>query len=247
MQRRSGTAVTIYPNIPVEDVGQSPSISQPIPNPQLFMAGTGGLLPFTTLSLLGFKSSPTHFFHAPRHGHTHKRKCLDVETRGRATQEVWALVRFRKSTPLPAHLAGAHLPTRRRRCVRSEAFSPRSSANSSISRSLYSHKNETREFVCRNSFELSSRKWSRNRGWLLVEVKDGTDCCHGGGNCGELGLPKAGEHANEGGARNDVVFRCSYGGASGTGVGVSCEVNSRGSTSDEFRHATRTTTDGTLF
>ena len=78
-------------------------------------------------------------------------------------------------------------------------------------------------------------------------MKGGTDCCHRGGNCGELGLPEAGEHANEGDVRHDVAFRCSYGGASDTGVDVSHEVKSRGSTSDEFRHATRTTRDGTLF
>lgn len=71
--------------------------------------------------------------------------------------------------------------------------------------------------------------------------------CHGGGNCGELGLPEAGEHANEGDVRHNIVFRCSYGGASDTGGDVSPEVKPKGSTSDEFWHATTTTTDGTLF
>jgi hypothetical protein len=86
-------------------------------------------------------------------------------------------------------------------------------------------------FVCRNSFEISSREWSRSRGRSSAGVKDGTDRCHGGGNCGELGLLEAGEHVNEGDVRHDVVFRCSYGGASDTGVDVSHEVNQRGSTS----------------
>lgn len=129
----------------------------------------------------------------------------------------------------PAYLVGPHLPARRRRCryVRSEASRYGRARTRPFHVACMATGLKILEFLRGNSFELSSRKWSRNRGWSSA----GGDRCHGGGNCGGLGLPEAGEHASEGDVRHDVVFRCSYGGASDTGVDVSHEVNQRGSTS----------------
>ena len=98
------------------------------------------------------------------------------------------------------------------------------------------------------NYRLGSRvetEVGRRRG-----VKDSMGRCHGGGSCGELGLPEAGEHANEGDVCHDIVFRCSYGRASDTRVDVSHEVKPRGSTSCGVMNSSTLqgpTTDGTLF
>jgi hypothetical protein len=47
--------------------------------------------------------------------------------------------------------------------------------------------------------------------------EDGTGHCHGGGDCGLLGLSEVGD------VRHDVVFCYSYGGAGDTRVDVSYE------------------------